>query len=427
MNRFSGMKKWRKQRGQTLVFLTVFLVVFLLFIGLAVDFGLTFLTRARLTKAVDAACLNAARNYTSTDSGALAQAVATSAFSYNYGSYSRDTTPPAVTVTATQDPNNAANMLLNCSCTATSKTFFMRVLPSWSTVSVTDSAVSKRATLVMTLVVDRSGSMSGDGGWSALKNAVPKFLAYFDNVNDYVGLVSFASYSTVDVPITTTPGNFKTPIQTALNSLSPNGYTFSQGGLSNAITENNIPHPAGNVFKVIVFLTDGYANIINDNLSCPGYANVNYGGCDPSQGSGCNTVTFLNPANGNTLCSVSNNGHPSCCAATQFYSYSAGGLVNFTATNTYNDSVYRALQLATNLRTDANPTTIYSIGVGNSVNTTFLQEMANDPASPTFDSTQPIGAAIFVPSCTSNNATCNADVLQAYQNIAANILLRLTQ
>jgi len=53
--------------------------------------------------------------------------------------------------------------------------------------------------------------------------------------------------------------------------------------------------------------------------------------------------------------------------------------------------------------------------------------MANDPASANFDPTQPIGEAIFVPSCTSTSAACNAGVLKAYQDIASNILLRLTK
>ncbi len=440
MNLFPQNRGERKQHGQTLPFLAVTLACFVLFAALAIDFGLTYLTRARLTKAMDAACLNAARSYTATDPS-VAQGVAISAFYANYGAYARDTTPPAPTVTPVTDPHNPANTLLNCSATATSNTIFARLLPNWQTISVTANAQSKRATLVMTLVLDRSGSMSTDGGWTAAVGAIPKFLTYFDNAHDYIGMVSFASTASINAPITGTPGGFcsptcaQGPIMTALNGLRANGYTFAQGGLSNGLTENNIGASSvtGNVFKAIIFLTDGYANIINDNLSCPGYATVNYGGCDPSPASGCNTVTFMDPSTGNTLCSCQSGGTPSCCTATTFFSAYANAAVSFTATNTFNDSEYRALQLANQLRTDQNPTTIYSIGLGNSVNQSFLKLLANDPSSPSYmgfayNSSQPTGAYISVPSCTGSNQTaCNSGVLQAFQNIAANILLRLTQ
>ena len=430
MNRFPERNNGRKQQGQTLVFLAVFLTVFVLMTGLAIDLGLSYLTRARLTKAVDAACLNAARNYTSTDLP-LAQGVANSAFSANYGSYTRDVTPPVVAVTANLDPLNPATTVLGCSATATSNTFFLRVLPSLSTASVTTVAQSRRATLVMSLVLDRSGSMNGNGGWTAAKNAIPKFLNYFDNANDYIGLVSFASTHTIDVAITGTPGNFRPAIQNKLNTLNADGATFAQGGLRDGRTENSIPQPVGNVSKVLVFLTDGHANVIDDNLSCTGYGNLNFGGYDSGT-----TVQFMNPANGNMLCSVPplptispwTCGAPNQCFSLTFFSQSSGAPATFTRANVSADAEYRALQMATTLRTDPNPTTIYSIGVGTDTDQDFLRQMANDPASPNFDATQPIGLAIFVPSCTgSNQALCNAQVLQAYQDIAANILLRLTK
>jgi Flp pilus assembly protein TadG len=426
MNLFPRQRSGREQHGQTLVATALLLTVFLLFAGLAIDFGFTYLTRARLTKAMDAACLNAARSYSPTDP-TVAQGVAKSAFSANYGSSSRDTAAPVPTVTPVPDPNNQANTLLNCSATVASNTFFSRILPGWATLSATANAQARHATLVMTLVLDRSGSMSSDGGWAAATNAIPKFVGYFDNVNDYVGLVSFESYSTIDVPITTTPGNFKTPIQTALNGLRPNGATFAQGGLLNGLTENNIPNPPGNVFKVIVFLTDGYANVINDSsLGCTGYNSINYGGHD----SGDNNVSFFNPANGtNAICTIRDNASPTCvpCAATTFPSQYLGMSLPFTEQYVSLDAVFRTTNLATSLRTDPNPTTIYTIGLGNNVNTGFLQQMANDPSTAIFNPNQPAGLALLVPSCTATSTACNDGVLQAFQNIAANILLRLTQ
>ena len=440
----------RKQHGQSLVVLSVLLASFMLITGLAIDLGFTYLTKAKLTKALDAACLNAARSFTPS-SLELARGIARSAFAANYGSTALYTTPPVVTVDTSNPilPGGAVDTsttLLNCSATATSKTFLARLLPTWSTVSVTASSQSKRATLIMTLVLDRSGSMSGDGGWSAATAAIPLFIGYFDNVNDYIGLVTFETYSTIDVPIGATPGNFVNAIRTALLNLHPNGATFALGGLRNAATEEGIPSVQGNVFRAIVFLTDGYANVIDDNLSCAGYSTINYGGHDSPD----TTVDFFNPANGATVCSAPGNSNPgntpTCCAATActcthgatLGPCTAGGTQKCFNSSSYSNQLFpftrqwvstdargRTLQWATALRTQASPVTIYTIGVGNNVDTAFLQQMANDPSTGTYNPQQPPGLALQVARCPS--ATCSAEVLQAYQTIAANILLRLTQ
>ena len=63
--------------------------------------------------------------------------------------------------------------------------------------------------------------------------------------------------------------------------------------------------------------------------------------------------------------------------------------------------------------------TIYSIGLGNNINKVFLQRIANDPASPTFNSSLPAGSAVFAPS--------SLQLEQVFQIIASKILLRLTQ
>jgi Flp pilus assembly protein TadG len=449
MNVFPRIDGRWKEHGQILMMFALYLAVFLLFTGLAIDFGLTYLTRARLSKALDSACLNAARVY-SPANPSLATNVAKSAFSANYGTYTRDTTVTGPTISTS---TTGAVTFLNCNCSVTSKTFFARILPNWSTVTVSTSAQARHATLIMTIVLDISGSMGSDGGLTAAKAAIPIFLAYFDNTHDYVGLATFGTIANISVPVTTTPGNFVTPITNTVNNLSASGgYTFTHGGLIYGQLNNNGASPAGNVAKVIVLLTDGYANLINDTLTCTGTASANYGGCDAS--SHCTTVSFFNPSTGASLGTpVNAGGSPSYCAATActcpygpttgpctaggaqkcFYQQDAGSLYPFAEPYTYDDAEFRATDLARILRlgtTDPNnvPTTIYTIGVGNNINKGFLEQMANDPAYPGYNSSQPAGAYEDVPSCgVQSQAACTAAVQQAFQNIAANILLRLTQ
>jgi len=434
--------RWR-ERGQTVVLFAVFLIALLLLTGLAIDFGRVYLTRARLSKAVDAACLNAARSYSPTDGGALAQQVATSAFNANYGSGG-----PAITVASTPDPNNAANTLLNCNATTTSNTLLLGILPGLSTVNVPAYAQTRRATLVMTIVLDRSGSMSSDGGWTAAtgcasggghcnaaNGAIPKFITYFDNARDYIGLVSYANNASTDVPLTGNPGGFCTPtcatgpFQTKLAGLIPTGATFTLGGITNATYNNQVPSPPGNVFRVIVLLTDGLANVTQaPTLGCvnPNYSPINFGGYDPP----ATQVGFYYPVDGSTLCTIADNGTPACvpgggCTATTFLRHDWGLQVPFTRANVSADAKALTLTAADQLRSAS--TTVFTIGVGNNIDPLFLQQIANDPASSAYNPGQPVGAFFAIPSCTSNNAQCNADVLQAFEVIAANVLLRLTQ
>ena len=155
----------------------------------------------------------------------------------------------------------------------------MRLLPKYTTLSVSNSAQATRGKLVMTLVLDRSGSMQNNGGSTALPPAVTTFVNYFDNANDEVAMVSYASNAGVDVAINY---NFKTPITNAVNAMKFSGGTFGPGGLTLAKAQNDsVPvQPGQNVVKVIVYFTDGYVNEIQDTFNCPAAKLINYGGYD---------------------------------------------------------------------------------------------------------------------------------------------------
>jgi hypothetical protein len=62
---------------------------------------------------------------------------------------------------------------------------------------------------------------------------------------------------------------------------------------------------------------------------------------------------------------------------------------------------------------------IYSIGLGDKICQAFLQQIANDPVSATFDRDQPVGQAVF--------ATTAADLQGVLQTVASEILLRLSR
>ncbi len=407
-------------RGQVVVLLAISMTVVLLCLALAVDVGFAYVTKAKLSKAVDAACLTAMRNLS--QGQATATTLAKNSFNANYGTSSLDSTPPSISVSFTTDGNGQT--LVNINATATVKTFFLGILPKFKTWQVTDSAQATRGKLVMTLVLDRSGSMTGDGGSTALPPAVTSFVNDFNNTTDEVAMVSFASNATIDVAINY---NFITPITNAVKAMPFAGGTFGPGGLTYAKSQNDsvAVQQGANVVKVAVYFTDGKVNEIQDTFSCPAAKLVNYGGYDSGS-----SVDFFDPSNGTDWGAVNSKGYPPydskpdyCTGVTTFKSQIDGKQKSFTRTSVTADAQSRALQTANAMRAEG--MYVYSIGLGNSVDSSFLQQIANDPASSTYNASQPQGLAVFAPSCPSSQ--CSAQLNQVFQTIASKILLRLTQ
>jgi Mg-chelatase subunit ChlD len=421
----------RNDAGQILIIVAIVLPVLVLFAALAVDVGFAYVTKAKLSKAVDAACLTGMKNLAQGQN--TAKTLAQNSFNANYGTSGLDGSPPQVDITFST--NASGQTQINISATATMKTFFMGYFPQWSTLQVKDSAQAQRGKLIMSVVLDRSASMNNNGGAAALPPAVTSFVNFFDNASDEVAMVSFASNATVDVAINT---NFITPITNAVKAMKFGGATFGPGGLTLAQVQNDsVPiQPGQNPSKVVVYFTDGYANTIQDTFNCTstlGPTLYNYGGYDASSG---NVFDFFNPVDGADWESsgshgLDSNGYPphqpppDCTGVTKFISQITGQPTTFSRANITADAQYRALQTANAMRAENPATYVYAIGLGKLVDQAFLQQIANDPASATYNPNQPAGLAVFVPDCPS--ATCTAELQQVFQTIAARILLRLTQ
>ena len=431
-------------RGQIFIMLAVTLPILLLFVALALDVGVGYITKAKLSKAVDAACLTGMKNLAQGQPSA--RALALHVFNANYGA-----NPPIPTITFPTDAYN--DQQVSVTATANVNTLFARsVFPTWQ---VKSAAVATRGKLVMSLILDRSGSMDNahDKGGAALQVAVPNFIDDFSDTNDEVAMISFASNATVDFPISYT---FTKQITNMVAALKFTGATFGTGAGSNlnpdsavgpplslALQQNDkvIPQPGQNVTKVVVYFTDGSMNTIQDTFNCPTAKLVNYGGYDDNS-----APHFFDPANGNDWGAVSSSGNskgalpydstPHYCKdatgkyVTTFYSQGDKKQEAFLQSNITADAKYRALQTATALRTETPvPTYIYVIGLGSGVTSAtqaFLGQIANDPAYPaTYQAKQPAGLFLYVPNCPST--TCTNDLNIAFQTIAAKILLRLTQ
>lgn len=366
-----------------------------------------------------------------------AAAAAVNAFNVNYQSVPGLGAAPTPSVVWGTDSNG--NTLVNISATATIPTHFLRALAllplvgnSFDTTSITISAQAVRNPLVMSLILDRSGSMNRNGGATVLPGDVNTFISYFDEGIDNISEISFSSVDSVDVPMTT---NFVTPINNEMEQISFAGGTFAQAGLQDGYNQILSAPSTPNIIRVAVFFTDGWANTnglptnvttstastTHDVLNCTGTAQkpsktpMNYGGCAPLEAAAgwCGGFFFMDPSTGNTT---------TCPNATTFPALGPGGnALSPTSTaqaDVAADATYRTEQVAANMRT-SNNITIYSIGLGDKINEAYLQDIANDPNAPTYDSSQPEGEAVFAPDSTQLN--------KVFETIASKILLRLSQ
>ncbi len=401
-----------QQRGQTLIMFVLFMFMLILFVGLGIDLGFAYITRARLSKAVDSACLMGIRNIG--QGQPAAQAIAESTFRANYGTSARDvgTVTPIVNVGSL---NN--NITIDVSATTAINTFFIRVLPQWQTLTVGSAAEATRPNLILSLVLDRSGSMHDNGGETNLPPAVSNFIDLFDDQLDRVSMSSFSYAERTDV---TMRQPFKTDIKNAANALVFNGWTCSERGLTNGLQQNLTANAQSGekVSRVIVFFSDGMANTWYHAFDC-GLRNISPDArlWDPNTGAAADSGCTVPP----TIPSI-NNGTPvntSQCVAMNTEAQARAERIAWLARQ---GSLSGGKQI-----------TVYAIGMGDpnapgecggvfrALNPDFLKDLANTTDSLTYpqNQDQPVGDYAI--------AANSGELDEVFQRIGKEIIARLTK
>jgi len=468
-----GNKK--RQRGQIFWLIMAAIPVLIGFVGLGIDLGLAYVTKTTLSKAVDSAALTAMKNVAQGTGGLTCNITSPAglagdqAFNINYQSVPNLSTTPTPNICFSLDANN--NTLVSVTATATLNTYFIRIFGSaYNTLTVGASAQAQRNPLVMSLVLDVSYSMESNGGSSALPTAVENFVNDFDpNNNDTIDNVSVITFGTSAITTVPNASPFKGVVDTAMETNFWGGgvvnYTNSQSGLALGQAQILKIAPTPNLLRVLVFFTDGWPNMLEDNLTCPASghtaastANLLYCACDPGDESLglCNSTAsqtiFFSPGvasgppscNSNNSCNTPTSGCGSNTAdlPTTFpdqQTNASESLTNVTycggtapGQTPSSDSMYRSVLIANDPNVDSysgqegllyQNTYIYSIGMGTAITgqpaaQEFLREVANDPAASTYNSALPTGEADF---------TDAADLNTVFQEIASKILLRLAK
>ncbi|MBM3858609.1 MAG: TadE/TadG family protein [Verrucomicrobia bacterium] len=409
-----------RESGQVTLWFALSVILIVLCMALVADFGFAYVTRAQLSKAVDAATLMGVRDLHQGET--LAAQIARNTFSANYPQTGRDVSTPVPTVGIATD--NLGRRTFAVSATTRINTFFLRVIPQWQTLTVASEAEAVRSRAVVALVLDKSGSMQSGNKWSALGPSVDVFVSLFSDQMDKMSLTLYSR-------IGNTPVTMRQPFKTIISNNVPRAYsafsgaTFMSDGLRlGRIEINREPVlPGENVIRAAVFFTDGKANIIQERLMCertdnPRTNTWNFGGYDSGNGYAVFYTNGTVRAYGNS----SSPYRPGDCDDPGLRSFNRifGGVQNDIRQPTISaEAEDRTMYLADQMRAEGTIIYVIGLGSGNQINRTWLLNLANDPLSTSFNPSLQPGKAVFP-------ATAN-ELRNAFQFIASDIVGRLTR
>ncbi len=250
-----------RESGYVLVYMAASLTTLLLFSGLAVDSGRSYLVKAQLTKAVDGAALAAARNLNTGDPRGEAVKVFKANFPDGYLGTVTGVDPTAAadffssSVVAQEGVN-----VVNVKAQVTLPTTFMS-LGTTETVLIGAEGEAQRRMVDLSLVLDVSSSIGWR--WGAVRDASRTFVSAFDAINDRVALITFGNGARVWDAMPAARGFNKAQVIADIPQNLPGGSTNMVEGLYRGWDEvKSVPAGQQSGLRVIVLFTDGASNSV---------------------------------------------------------------------------------------------------------------------------------------------------------------------
>ena len=269
----------RGERGVVLILGVLSLGVIIPMVGISVDVGYLYASKARLQAAVDGASLAAARalNLGSSTAAQVSNAKqnAVNWFYSNFQPGNWATTNTVMTTSTVQvydDTTNPNLRHVDVTATTTVPTYFMKWL-NFNSTTITSKGFASRRDAVIMMVLDRSGSMclglaqpcNNTGACGPMKTAAKLFTGQFAAGRDYIGMVSFSDGTFVHSPPVQ---NFRAVLgytdgsttgAGAIDAIQCQGGTGTSEAISigyNALYQRFLP----GAFNVLVVETDGLPN-----------------------------------------------------------------------------------------------------------------------------------------------------------------------
>ncbi len=388
----------RDERGAIVVFMVVSLAVMMGATGLAVDLGRGYVERVRLSRAVDAAALSAARVLRQGQGAATTEANAIARSNGIVNGTSGVTTSIAFGV------NALGENTVTYTATRLVPTIFMRFLGQ-TQIDIGVAATSAIPPVDLVLVLDQSGSLGTAGAWDDLQAAATTFVQQFDDLIDQVALVSFQTRANTWNPLAP---NFTTPIVNQIALLNSAGWTNTGEAIRLGGLELSGPAARPNAAKVVVFFTDGRPTAFRGVFGLPGLEQDRIG--VHNQLPSARVRGYINNPDG-----IPMSGSPSidgCNNVVVCFGMVDADFRNFS----YNNGLIEADAVR------AQGHFVYSIGLGDpslgpewQPDLDYLMRIANEGG--VSDPAQPQGQMFFAPSA--------ADLATVFNQVANALLVRL--
>ncbi|MEE9185346.1 MAG: VWA domain-containing protein [Acidimicrobiia bacterium] len=241
---------WRRikeERGATLVLVAVSLVGLLGSAGLAIDLGRGYVTKIRLSRAVDAAVIAGASAFRSGLATALQHAEAVAALN---GVVDGEN---GLSFSLVFGINAEGENTVSGSASRSIPTTFMRILGQ-NQLQISTLAVAAVPPVDLALVIDQSYSLAQNNAWDDLQAAASEFVSKFSDLLDMVGLSSFHARAVDRVPVDMP---FQVAITSEIGNMNSAGYTNTGEGLRTGFEQMQNAPLRQRSTKVVVFFTDG--------------------------------------------------------------------------------------------------------------------------------------------------------------------------
>jgi Flp pilus assembly protein TadG len=448
-----------KRSGSALVLAALFLIVLIPMVGLAVDGTNVYLMRNQIQNALNAAVLAGNRSLSlgmnPAEQTAALNRVANMTFSANISGMSPNLPTPTPSFSV-----SSLNQIITVSgsVSASLPLMLMELIPTIpSQVNISVTASSSRRSVNIMMVLDHSQPMAVP--LAQMQADAVTFVNMFVNGTDNIGLVTFTAAPYVADPLPNQ--NFQSNVPNDINGMTVSSNTYTNG--SAAVSEawqqlQNLGQPGA--LNVIVLFTEEFSGAFTGNF----FGLVSSGTPCSQTVSPLNGVLFSNfnplgpprftfiggladPTSLSVIDTPDTRAAPGCTGpqpsnapggfisgmpTSDVYGNSTtlsedvtGGPANLSVINSTNiaSAGESALDDAANrIRGDATlPATIFVIGltvatpgVTTQPDSALMLRVANDPSSPSYNSSQPSGQYILAP----NTATLQS----AFTGIASQVL-----
>lgn len=379
------------------MFVAVSLVGIIGVSGLAIDLGRGYVMKARLSRAVDAAAIEAASSVRLGQAKAEQAGRAVAALNGVVDGVN------GTSLSLSFDTNGFGETTVTARASQVIGTTLGLILGQ-EQLDLSTEAVAAVPPVDLILVLDQSGSLQAQGAWDELQAAADQFVRHFDDSLDQLGLVHFQIRADDAFDI---DGFFTTPITNAIQSMTSAGDTNTGEGLRLALKQMKSSVIRPRSAKVIVFFTDGRPTAFREDIN-----------------GGDRVIAVRRILTGNVRGLFDD---PDNLPMTQVASPDDCGMVpvcyGWTEATVRAEARQRGLHWADKIRSQG--IVLYTIGLGNpsasdpieTPDINYLHQLAN--VGGIVDAGQPYGRSYFAPS--------SAQLQDAFTQVARDLMVRLAK